>query len=121
MTRFKRSVSATEARVHFGELIRRAREEGPITVERGGEPQVVVLSVEHYARLEPTANQQSEEPWEVKVREAQRMFREHVQRTGVPLPDAVEMIREGREIRDRQIDEAIGLYRREPDRPTPDR
>jgi prevent-host-death family protein len=39
-------VSATEARIHFGELMRRAVEKQvPTIVERGGEPHVVILSV----------------------------------------------------------------------------
>lgn len=117
----RRTISATEARVHFGELMRRARAEGPITVERGGAPQVVVMSVEQYARLKSASGEATEEPWEIKAREARRMFREHLKKTGAKLPDAVEIIREGREIRDRQIDEATGLYRREPGHPAPDR
>ena len=45
-------VSATEARIHFGELMRRAVEtRDPIIVERGGKPHVVVLSVDEYERL----------------------------------------------------------------------
>ena len=40
-------VSATEARIHFGELIQKvADEQCPIIVERGGKAQVVIISVD---------------------------------------------------------------------------
>jgi prevent-host-death family protein len=42
-----RVVSATEARIHFGELMRQAVENHETTiVERGGKSHVVVMSVE---------------------------------------------------------------------------
>ena len=48
----ERAMSATEARVHFGEVLRNVvEEETPIVVERGGKPQVVVLSMAAYPRL----------------------------------------------------------------------
>jgi prevent-host-death family protein len=47
-----RTVSATEARVHFGELMRAVVERGDtVVVERSGAPKVVVLSVQEYERL----------------------------------------------------------------------
>jgi prevent-host-death family protein len=42
--------SATEARIHFGEVLRFARQ-GPVFVERDGKPEVVVISKEAYDRL----------------------------------------------------------------------
>ena len=46
------AVSATEARIHFGELMRRAVENREtIIVERGGQAHVVVMSVDEYERL----------------------------------------------------------------------
>jgi len=48
----KRSVTATEAQIRFGELIRRVAEDREsVIVERGGKPQAVVLSVPEYERL----------------------------------------------------------------------
>ncbi len=45
-------MSATEARRHFGELLRRVIEdETPVIVERGGKPQVVFVSLAEYERL----------------------------------------------------------------------
>jgi prevent-host-death family protein len=50
-------VSATEARVRFGELLQRVSGDGePVVVERGGRPMVVVLSVDAYARMEAAAS-----------------------------------------------------------------
>ena len=45
-------MSATEARRHFGELLRRVIEDRtPVIVERGGKPQVVFVSLSEYERL----------------------------------------------------------------------
>ena len=46
------TVNATEARIHFGELMQQAIDRGePIIVERGGKAHVVVLSIDAYRRL----------------------------------------------------------------------
>ena len=48
----KKTVSATEARVHFGELLRAVAEEGATyVVERSGKPQAVVISAAEYDQL----------------------------------------------------------------------
>ena len=39
------------AKDHFGELVERARNEGPQVVSEGGKDAVVVISVEEYRRL----------------------------------------------------------------------
>lgn len=45
-------LSATQARIHFGEVIRRAYTEGePVIVEKDGIPMVVILSVPAYEQL----------------------------------------------------------------------
>lgn len=45
-------LSATEARVRFGELLRRVTEQHEtVVVERGGVPQAVVMSMAEYQRL----------------------------------------------------------------------
>jgi len=64
------TVSATEARVRFGAIMRRAaagRE--PIVVERAGEPAVVILSMEEYRRLLGAA---SGEDWQPALERALR-------------------------------------------------
>lgn len=48
-------VNATEARVRFGEMIRRVlNDQETIIVERFGEPQVLILSLVEYHRLKAT-------------------------------------------------------------------
>jgi prevent-host-death family protein len=49
-------IGATEARIHFGELMRQVIEKDQaVVVERDGKPQVVVMSVAAYERLRATA------------------------------------------------------------------
>lgn len=48
----EKAISATEARIHFGELMRHVVEcDEPVIVERGGKPEVVVVSIAEYNRL----------------------------------------------------------------------
>jgi prevent-host-death family protein len=48
-----RTVSATEARVHFGELMNDVVErKESILVEKNGKPQVVILSMDEYQQLQ---------------------------------------------------------------------
>ena len=97
-----RVVSATQARIHFGEIMRHAVErKEPILVERGGRPYVVVLSVEEYNRLQAA---QTPPTWE-EVLERLRAVREriHARRRGAPLPPPEEVIREMREERSAQL------------------
>ncbi len=44
-------VSATELRVHLGEILRRVDAERVVTVERGGRPLAVLMSLAEYQRL----------------------------------------------------------------------
>jgi prevent-host-death family protein len=47
-----RTISATEARTHLGELMRRVVEEGEtVIVEHRGKPAMAVVSVAEYERL----------------------------------------------------------------------
>lgn len=98
----KRVVSATEARIRFGELIRRVVEEGePVLVERGGKPYVVLLSVEEYERLKAA---QKKETWRETVKEILRLgTRIKSRRKGEPLTPPEDIIRELREERDAQL------------------
>jgi len=50
--RMPSTISATQARVHFGEVIKRAYiSQEPVVVEKDGIPVVVVLSFPHYEQL----------------------------------------------------------------------
>ena len=92
-------VSATEARIHFGEIIRQAQI-APVIVERDGDPVVVILSKRDYDRmLNPY------DDWQTMLSRTHRLIREKLE--GKELPDPVEMIREAREIRDEQIADSL--------------
>jgi len=98
----ERTISATEARIHFGELMREVIENRePVIVERDGKPHIVVISVEEYERLK-CARQR--EGWEEALNRAVRLSaRIRERRGGEPLPPPEEVIREMREERDEQI------------------
>jgi prevent-host-death family protein len=84
----ERVVSATEARIRFGELMRWAVEsQQPVIVERGGRPHVVVLSVTKYERL--LADQQEEEPWRELVHRAREQIRAELGERELTPPEEV--------------------------------
>ncbi|RTG93351.1 type II toxin-antitoxin system Phd/YefM family antitoxin [Thermus scotoductus] len=51
-------ISATEARVHFGEVLQRVAQGETLVVERGGRAVAVIPSVEEYERLRKAPKQQ---------------------------------------------------------------
>src|SRR4030042_1950685 len=90
----ERVVSATEARIRFGELMRHAVEtQEAIIVERGGKSYVVIMSVEEYERL---LKRQQQDEWKDLVHGARAQI--HADLSGrsllrgsqfsVPLPEA---------------------------------
>jgi prevent-host-death family protein len=94
-----RAVSATEARIHLGELMRQAVENRePILVECGGEPYVVILAVATYERL---LRGQPQEDWQSLVEEARTQIRSELGGRG--LPPSEEVVRQMREERDAQL------------------
>ena len=96
----KRTVSATEARIHFGELMRRVVEsQEPIIVERGGKPHVVVLSVDQYEDL--LAGRQQQENWRELVQQAREQIRAELGERELTPPE--EVLRQMREERDAQL------------------
>jgi prevent-host-death family protein len=85
-----KTMTATETRVHFGEVLRLVNEDcDHIVVERGGKPLAVILSVQQYEKLTETP----EEDW----LERARLSRERVAawRGNKPLPDVDELINFG--------------------------
>jgi prevent-host-death family protein len=96
----ERTVSATEARIRFGELMRRVVEsQEPIIVERGGKPHVVVLSVDKYEDL--LAGQQEQENWRERVQQAREQIRAELGERELTPPE--EVLRQMREERDAQL------------------
>jgi len=95
-----RVVSATEARIRFGELMRRVVENGELViVERGGRPHVVVVSVAEYERLLKGREQQGE--WKGLVKQAREQIK--VELGNRQLPPSEEILRRIREERDAQL------------------
>ena len=89
-------VSATEARVHFGEIMRRVAETGmPIIVERDGKPLVVIVSKPDY---DDTHNGGKKPDWRELVKRSRDRIREELQ--GKPFPPSDDIIRQMREERD---------------------
>jgi prevent-host-death family protein len=96
----ERTVSATDARIHFGELMRRVVEnQESVIVERSGEPHVVVISVDEYERL--MAAQEEQEDWRELVAQARAQVRADLGDREPTPPE--EVLRQIREERDEQL------------------
>lgn len=95
-------ISATEARVRFGELLRRVvQSREAVIVERDGKPQVVVLSLEEYERLKAA---QPRSDWRQTMERAIALADSiRASRCGRPLPEPSEVIRQMREERNEQL------------------
>ena len=94
-----RVVSATEARIHFGELMRQAVEtHEAIIVERGGKSHVVVISVEEYERL---LKRQQQGDWKELVQGARGQIQADLGGRTLPRPE--EILDQVRECRDEQL------------------
>ena len=91
-----RVVSATEARIRFGELMRQAVENHEtIIVERGGKSHVVVISVEEYERL---LKRQQQGDWRELVHGARVQIQADLGDRTLPRPEEIlDQIREGRD------------------------
>ena len=91
-----RVVSATEARIHFGELMRQVVENHEaIIVERGGKSHVVVISVEEYERL---LKRQQQGEWKELVHGARAQIQVELGDRTLPRPEEIlDQVREGRD------------------------
>jgi len=95
-----RTVSATDARIHFGELMRAVVDsQEPVIVERGGQPLVVIVSVDHYERLR--AGSGGKEPWQERLEQTWADIRREGRGRLDPRPE--EVVREMREERDAHV------------------
>ena len=96
----ERVVSATEARIHFGELMRQVTENHePIIVERGGRSHVVILSVEEFERL--LRGQRQGDDWKHLVRQARAQIRAGLGER--QMPPTEEILQQVRGKRDEQL------------------
>lgn len=93
------TVTATEARTHFGEMMRRAVDhEETIIIERGGKPEVVLLSLARYQQWQQT--QQSTHRWE-KLDQLWSQIATETKDTSLTPPE--DLIRQMREERDARL------------------
>ncbi|HVR11040.1 MAG TPA: type II toxin-antitoxin system Phd/YefM family antitoxin [Thermoanaerobaculia bacterium] len=96
----ERVVTATEAKVRFGELMRRVVESGgTVIVEKDGNPQVAILSMAEYARLK--SGQEARPDWEGLLDRAHQAIAADLGKR--KLPDVGSVIQEMREERDAQL------------------
>ncbi len=94
----ERKVSATKARVHFGELMQSVvRKQSSVIVEKSDKPQIVLLSVEHYKRLQQNKTQN----WLSQLEQTHTLIT--AERKGEAVPDAADTIRQMRGERDAQL------------------
>lgn len=97
-------VTATNARIHFGEVMRQVTEEGePVVVERAGQPQVVIISVAAYEKMKAVQQQMS---WQETLAQAIQVgARIRARRGGQPLTPPEDVVNQMREERDAQLDD----------------
>jgi len=97
----ERVISATDARVRFGQLMQRVAEnDETVIVERDGVPRVAILSIENYRNLK--GEESSLKQWEADLRRVHERLR--VELGDRQLPSSVELIQQMRAERDEQLD-----------------
>jgi prevent-host-death family protein len=79
------TISATQARVHFGEVLQ-AAQSNPVVVEKDGVPIVVVLSKQAYDALATSAAHRTR--YEL-LQEAHRRVRDELAGRSLPLPEEI--------------------------------
>ena len=93
------SLTATEARVRFGDLLKRVTEQREtVIVERSGEPQVVVLPIPEYQRLLQLDRKQD---WGELFQETMILI--ELDTIGKPALAADDLIHQMREARDAEL------------------
>ena len=93
-----KTFSATQARIHFGELMLEAQK-GPVVVEKDGKPQVVVLSKQAYDTLVDASPPGG---WRELLHQAHQSVQAEL--SGRQLPPPEEMILQDRKDRDERQD-----------------
>lgn len=94
-----RTVSATEARIHLGELLDDIERDEAITVEQAGAAETVVISVDEAEQLSSEPARSAD--WRRSLERARASFARDL--GDRPRPDFVAMIREMREERSVQL------------------
>ena len=97
-----KNISATEARIHFGELMRRVTEKKEaMIIERAGKPQVVVLSIDEFKRLQSLDRREN---WVQALENLESIgAKVEKRRKRITVPEPESVIREMREERDDEL------------------
>jgi prevent-host-death family protein len=95
-------VSATEARVHFGEIMRRAEQGETLVVERAGQATTVIISFKEYRRLHRGVAEA--DPLEERLRKTRERYLQEAQDVHY---DVEEDIRQMREERAHELDDNL--------------
>ena len=89
--------------MHFGRLLRAVQEDGDtIVVERGGRAVAVILPIAAYESMK---NADQTEGWQVQIAALHALWEREMGKR--QLPDAVEMLRQGRDERGDQLAETL--------------
>lgn len=93
-------VSATEARVHFGDVTRRVEEQGEaVIVQRDGREVVAIIPIDAYRQYEEA--RATRRDWWHELEEIHRLLRAEI--GDRPLPPADEVLAQLREERDAEL------------------
>lgn len=96
-----KTISATKARIHFGDVMKQARI-APVIVEKDGKAEVVVLSKKAYDQLVA-----AKEKTDMKKRLEDLHAQIRTELAGRTLPDPADIIRQGRQERDDQLNNSL--------------
>lgn len=104
----EKRVSATEAKIHLGTLIRKAAEQGEtVIVERSGIPRVAIVAFDEFRRMKSGRKHEGQEIILRRIRTLKKILHDRLMREGVTLPDMELMIDHAREQRDGQITDSL--------------
>jgi prevent-host-death family protein len=91
----RKRYSVTEAREQLPDIVHEVRQNGPVELTHGGQPVVVLLSLEQFQQLEPRKRD---------FGAALMRWREKIEREGIDIPlDTFEGIRDKSPGRDAQL------------------
>lgn len=86
-------VTATEARTHLGEIMRRAESGETLVVERGGEPVAVIISIEEFQRL---TRGDEVDPFEERLNQVRERYLREAQDVHYDVEGSIRQMREER-------------------------
>lgn len=89
------TISATKARVHFGEILRRVEDDETFTIERAGEPKAVILSIGKWRQIQN--NQSQTESWPERLERTRQRYLQEARDVHYDLDGEIRQMREERD------------------------